>query len=259
MILRQDEEDDPDLEAAMAASLREIDDYVPARPSSADNANARTSFGSFPRSSQSSKRILEHGLEVVRGSDTDTDGSEELEDLSKLFKMKAAPKSTAPSITSRVSATETTNMSLRDRAPKNTRRDTHELTKVPKKTYKFSLDTLVSQSKRASSVQARTTEAKSKLWAEDNKWGSHSDHYSIDQTTLVELVEGGDVEKEGQARRVANALARANAFHLNEVWHFFDEDVPDKRRLGFPKISTDSHSLNVMLNGMNIGSQKDPC
>jgi hypothetical protein len=247
-----DDNEDANFEAAIAASLAQEEPHssstlaMQSRPSSPGLANPRTSFGSISLSSQTSKRKLEHGKEVVKGSDTETDDSDSgLEELS--FRKPASTHTVDGSRPPgpKEHDSEKRNISLRSRLATNTRKIPYESKRPPKKTYAFSLDSLVQQTKKASAKEIKAAEIKSQLRLE----GVGSSPSRLDKAALTSIVEKSDAADEGKGRRVMAALARTEAFDTNQVWHFFDEKPASVPRQSFPCISGTYRGLNRVLNG----------
>jgi hypothetical protein len=248
----EEEEGDTDLKAAVDASLKDLPEQsspaappTQSRPSSAGFGNARTSFGSISISSQTSKRKMENGREVVKGSDTETDDSDsDLEDITALFRKRTSPiTNNSRHSASKDQSTEKNSMSLRSRLSKSTREVPSVPKKVAKKTYAFSLDSLVKDTKKASTTGKRAAEAKNKLRAIE----SSSSPPRFDKTSLAAIVEKSDTADEGRGRRVLEALARTEAFETSAVWHFFGESL-NPLGSSFPMLSGGNHRLCRILN-----------
>jgi hypothetical protein len=188
---------------------------------------------------------MENGREVVKGSDTETDDSDsDLEDVTALFRKKTpATAGNSQQGDSKDQGTEKSTMSLRSRLSKNTSKVTYEPKRVAKKTYAFSLDSLLKDTKKASAIEMRAAEANSKLRADE----SSSSPPRFDKTSLAAIVEKSDTADEGKGRRVLEALARTEAFETSAVWHLFGEPL-DTPRSSFPIVSKGNHRLRRILN-----------
>jgi hypothetical protein len=223
---------------------------VQSRPTSSSLPNARTSFGSLPQSSQStaSKRVISHGEEVVKGSDTETDSDSSLEDVTAFI-----PKQPShPQVVITKPPPQMDRRSVRTRehnvVPKATC-----TTRVATKTYAFSLDKLVAQSRKEAALKAKVADAKARL--EERAASPAQANAQLDRGIMASLIEGGQAENEGDARRVMDALARTDALETKEGWNFFGHQ-PQETSKSFPYISMGNARLNEIFNGETAGFNK---
>jgi hypothetical protein len=183
-------------------------------------STASTSFSSLLRSSQPSKRIVSHGKEVVLGSDDDdSDGS--LPDLDQLLGKNKRKTNSVPK--AKVADPE------------------------PKKKYSFSLDTLLQAEKQAVAAEARIEAAKSKFQMPSNYETLQNAPVVTRDSAMACLVENGD-QDEGKARRVREAFRRTQACDFHEVWHFFNEELPERPKHPFPTVKTSNKLLASIFN-----------
>ncbi|KAF2810296.1 uncharacterized protein BDZ99DRAFT_462883 [Mytilinidion resinicola] len=183
-----------------------------------DCAMSGGSFSSI--NSSSSKRVFRRDQEVVANSDSDTDSSEGLEDMDYLLQQNTK-KAPAPSPQKQLPSQITTFFNASTRPKKSIL--------PPAKKYKFSIDSLVEETKKNKQQEQKFAAARAKL-EETTVESAPSDTVEKTLASIVEDDEGGS-----KAERLLLAMRRTNALHRDPTWHFFRDDVEAQSRRMFPK------------------------
>ena len=224
----------------------------------ADNVSTNASFSSLtsasqtPPSSNSSRRMVKNGDEVVCNSDSETDSSDdELEDLDK-FLRKPSP---APAQKRAVDGTQRSLSGRQTRSGDSVQKERAVPQAPPAKKYKFSLSSLVDASNNDSEVEKNIAKAKIELDKpiEDS---AQSEDVHVDETILTSIIK--DEEDGDKAQRLLLAMKRTNALHRDPTWHFFYDDIENKSRQPFPALSLPRYGWAAMFKGQSIHSENDP-
>ncbi|KAI9850231.1 MAG: hypothetical protein M1824_003578, partial [Vezdaea acicularis] len=198
--------------------------------------------------SSSSQRVTIKGKTVVKSSDTEeTDGDSDssLEDLNVLLaqhqgKIKKREEERA--------AREILNRYPTNPASAGTRNETRPQKRKgyeipPTKSYKFSLQTLVAESRKGQASEEKVARARAALGqrkSEDVKMEDASksviapEEAEVDEGLLASVA--GDPEREGGVQKVLHAMKRTEALSREKAWNFFSEENQTPiSRLPFPE------------------------
>jgi hypothetical protein len=155
--------------------------------------------------SQTSKRIIHNGTEVVLGSDDDSDAS--LEDLDILLAPRRHSKSPSKVL------------------PQKRRREESQQVRLD-------IPALVRRKQEERESKARIAEIEKKLQDKSSNNGGKS---KITEESIAEFVEDGTEESKGRARKLLQVMKRTEALRVEPVWYFFSEDGPTpEKRAAFP-------------------------
>ncbi|KAF2425814.1 hypothetical protein EJ08DRAFT_384111 [Tothia fuscella] len=226
------------------SSIRSSMESVHPRPQSSDITNAGASFASLCSSqSAASKRVVSHGEEVVKGSDTDTASDSELEDISSILNRGKtnASRSKIPVNGS----IQKSPMSVRTQRSFDSRAFSNM--KKPRKAYQNSLAVIVAKTRETSAKQAKVEEIKAQLQKQASP--DTPSPALLNREDISSLLDGAQsAGEEGQSRRVIDALARTDALETREVWHFFGPPPKTWMSVHFPSMSMNSLRYSEIFN-----------
>lgn len=207
-------------------------------------------------SSNTSQRIIKNGKEVVLSSDgEDTDSIESLESPEDFFKKLTTP---APAPDKDIGA-QTTDKDKTLR-PKDTKPyktiDSIFAPQVPVPKYKFTLESLVTETVDDNKIEAGVAKAKSALErSERADKGASNGAFAqvggairqVGEEVLASAL--GEEEDETGLQRLLDAVRRTEAFDQEKTWSFFDQQVELPSPPEFPSDAILPGSKEAVLRG----------
>ena len=221
----------------------------PIDPGSAERDSIKLGDSFFRGSSSSSQRVIKHGKEIIISSDgDDTDSADSLEspdDLFKKFMNSVGKKVEAPA--------EEPTLHPRKRLGLNTTDRSNIPHTLPPK-YKFSLDSLVTDTVDDDETEAGVARAKSafeKRSTETPTGASDSGQSrELHEDVLASaLSDGGDDGNIQRLQRVLDAVRRTEALEQENSWSFFLEQVNTPLPPDFPRDSIPPACREAFLRG----------
>ncbi|TKA79618.1 hypothetical protein B0A49_00965 [Cryomyces minteri] len=224
-----------------------------------------SSLSSLPPSSQitssSSRRVIHHGLIAVKSSDSeDEDSDSSLEDLDEMIVRSRTTLPSPPETTPRTNTPIAMKYQLRNRDGRSSgaARSTLQLPSPPETKYKFSLNSLVAQSKKHTVAEARITKAKALLELSDGTDTPELDDAGVvrdgsganDMEVRLTAAVSGDGQEDDTAQRVLQAVKRTEGLLQEKVWHLFNEGERNERSWEpFPRDSLSMAGWTTVLKG----------
>ncbi|KAK5288551.1 hypothetical protein LTR16_003325 [Cryomyces antarcticus] len=220
-----------------------------------------SSLSSLPPSSQitssSSRRVIHHGLMAVKSSDSeDVNSDSSLEDLDEIIVRNRTTLPSPPETTPHTNTPIATKYNYVTSS--GAARSTLQLPSPPETKYKFSLNSLVAQSKKHTAAEARITKAKALLELSDGTDTPELDDAGVvrdgsganDMEERLTAAVGGDGQEDDTAQRVLQAVKRTEGLLQEKVWHFFNEGERNEKSCEpFPRDSLAMAGWTTVLKG----------
>ena len=222
-------------------------------------ANSSDSFESQGPVLISSQRVVKNGEVVITNSEDEASGSDDsLDDIDDLLaSIKAAENSTPPTDPELpLPKTESNNGNERSRTrrkPRGTVIANERTPAPPLPKYKFSLESLVKQSKKYEELETQTAKARILLQSLEqprntiigrrNKVSEKGPKINEEMVVSVMQQHG----EEGDVGKLMTAIERTEALYRGKSWSFFDwkEGIPKLTANDFPRVDR----LNSILGG----------
>ncbi|KAL4794913.1 hypothetical protein BDV19DRAFT_181304 [Aspergillus venezuelensis] len=177
----------------------------------------------------SSQRTIKNGKEVVISSDgEESDSAGSLEDADELLAKFLTPSKPAPA-QSEPSCREEGYSTLRTGKISKPRNKPS----APK-TYKNSLNSLVTQAKSDTETEAGAARLKASLEAESARKNAPLKPSNLQESVLASAVDDGNDNSVGM-QRLLDAVRRTEAFDVPKTWSFFDLQTPLPPAPDFPR------------------------
>lgn len=234
-------------------------DDVPTKTEAFPSANSSDSFGSQGPVLTSSQRVVKNGEVMVTNSEDEaSDSDDSLDDIDELLASKKAAEKSSPPTEPELPLPKIVSDNGNERS--RTRRKTRGAFVADERTpapplpkYKFSLESLVRQSKSYVELETQTAKARMLLQSLEQPRNTVTDGRKnvtdkgskINEELVVSVMQ--QHREEGDVGKLMTAIERTEALYQGVSWSFFDvmEDIPKPTANDFPQID----STNSILGG----------
>ena len=201
----------------------------------------------------SSQQVARQGKVVITNSDDETDSEGSLDDIDELLALHKPPIESSPPSETELPYTTSGNSSDGDRHPLTQRKTRSSAAAKMSRTttafpamakYKFSLDSLITQTREDDALEVGATKAREALEDLEQRRKVHPITENINTNTcgvivnteVIALAMRDRDDEDERADRLMRAIRRTEALHRNPSWSFFDdeENVEEFEPMSFP-------------------------